>query len=200
MTKNDIQILWDLMAESFGDWERKRGKSDSANVWFAGLRGVTTEQMRYAISKVIDSGTKFSPDLPEFKALCIEHLELSVGLEGCDAEYVKMMNLCAPRVGNAVARDLSGLNPQQYWIYRNLGVGDWVEMSHRDAKQKFSKVYSKCIDLLRADRKFAPVKLIDSKERQQARKEAENRKNPEYVSKNKRIGISVLANLKRGLA
>lgn len=77
-----IVNLWERMTHTYGHkWAAVFGASavdpagrltDVAQTWRSGLRAVTGEQLAQGIRACIDSGDKWPPTLPAFRAMCLE--------------------------------------------------------------------------------------------------------------------------------
>ena len=199
LSRENIQELWDLMAEIFDDWTRKHGEFDSG-AWFAGLRGVNEKQLKFGIARAVESKRPFSPSLPEFKAWCLGEVEQVLEIPNKADLFVWMMNFVAPAVGNAKERDLSQLNPAMYWIYKKIGLREWNMMNLREAREHFYRVYDQCIEAYRYGDKFDPPPVqIETEEQQKEREYKINRKDPAYISKRKQVAMNALAEMRIGL-
>lgn len=201
LSKENIQKLWDVMAELFANWTVKHGASDEMGVWRSGLRGITEAQLRYGMAKAAEADREFPPSCGTFKSWCLELIEQELGLPGRELLFPHMMNLVSTFLGNSEQRDLSGLNPAMYWIYRNLDISRWKQMNLKESRAHFNGIYQQCVDKARTGFEFIDApKLVETEDQQREREYKAKRNDPVYMSKRKQAGISALAEMRRGLA
>lgn len=65
--------LWQRMAEIFGGyWERNFGElgGPAFETWATGLGDLDLQEIKYGLEVCVKSGTRFPPNLPEFRAMC----------------------------------------------------------------------------------------------------------------------------------
>ena len=69
MDANQQTQIWKLFSQTWGHKFLDQYGPVPNEAWSASLDRVTTEQARYALTKLIESGTPYPPTLPEFIVL-----------------------------------------------------------------------------------------------------------------------------------
>lgn len=194
------------MAEIFTDWTHKHGESDELDVWRAGLKGITDEQLKFGVKQAADSGKSFSPNLPEFKDMCLGSLEKRLGLAGRELSFPYLHNFMMKRG----EKNLEELNPALYWMYKKIlesvDAYNWLRMDTRQARAVFNEVYNQCLEAAAKGEEmkpYDPSTMLESPICQLRRKQAEReekykekRKDPAYISKRKAAGRAAMDEMK----
>lgn len=204
-TKLLVTRIWERMGKIYKAlWLKQNGEAGGEDweMWCSALDKVCEGDIASAVNRIAHEMPEYPPSLPRFLKLCGLDLEKSIGLPGKELAFPYMMNFVSkPANKFGGQRDFSELNGAYYWIYQNLDIYVIKGSELRDQRKIFNLIYDKCIELATTGHEFIePPKLIEDGKAQKEREYREKRKDPVYVSKNKKIGMSALAQMRRGLA
>jgi len=85
-----ISMFGHRWTASFGE------KTDPDGVWIKVLAGVTPRQIADGLNAVLESGEKWPPSAPEFRAMCLKKNDKGEGAYGGIHNYFKPLGLPEP--------------------------------------------------------------------------------------------------------
>ncbi len=189
------------MGEIYGHlWVSQYGNGGGTGweTWCTALEGMTADQIKTGVQRLMVEMPKFPPSLPEFLRMCGADGETQAGLPGRELAFPLVMNIASRPVEFGKGRDLSGLSPALYWIYKHLDLYQWKRMSTREARKVFNAVYDQCIQAAANGETFVePPVLIDSSEKMAGRAAKGAADNPENLSKRKAKGRAAIAEMRK---
>lgn len=118
---------------------------DPGNVWAAALRGMTMDDIKSGLNTLVDSEYDWPPSAIEFKRLCRQAAEKSLGVESESAAYSKFCKWL-----NNPKRCPSELHPAVWHVYTEVSYHDWMHMTTDDHRRTFAREYKAAIEQMQA--------------------------------------------------
>lgn len=168
---SNIQWFWEKMTGIYGHTWTSTYNDEAMKIWGATFtrRGLTRKELRRGISKCLDRGSQFPPNLPEFIKLC-QLSETDLGLPDFETAFREA----------TVERGKFYYQPNGYWqwasqthpaIYhavRNItSLSSFDQWPETKTRQIFREAWQKVINRLIAGKELEPMpKVIESQKPQ----------------------------------
>lgn len=107
--KRKMAGLWSAMASMYGRlWEASYGTDvDPDRVWEAALAGLSEDQIKRGLRRLVEAGEQYPPTAPAFRKLCSDHWEHG-RIQAADQEWARRRAMALEHEGTVEARRAEG--------------------------------------------------------------------------------------------
>jgi hypothetical protein len=104
MNAAEIGMIWRLLGQTWGAKFLEQYGPNPNEAWSAVLGNIDPDAAKYALTKLVDSGSAFPPTLPEFVAYAKKYRPIDIRYDGDGRPYI---------YGNVTAIESARCSPEQ---------------------------------------------------------------------------------------